>query len=64
MITHDSSVGRFQGPLSWAGQEHATADGAAGADQLDDSRALPGGVTGARCVQNRARDLQSPDQGD
>ena len=60
----EAALWLLQGPLSWAGQEHATADGAAGADQLDDSRALPGGVTGARCVQNRARDLQSPDQGD
>ena len=60
----EAALWLLQGPLSWAGQEHATADGAAGADQLDDSRALPGGVTGARCVQNRARDLQSPEQGD
>ena len=40
-----------QGPLPWVGQEHATADGAAGTGQFDDSRAPPGGVTGAQCVQ-------------
>ena len=40
-----------QGPLPGVGQEHATADGAAGTGQLDDGRAPPGGVTGAQCVQ-------------
>ena len=49
-----------QGPLPGSGQEHATTSVAAGADQLDDSRAPPGGVTGAQCVQIRVGSGNTP----
>ncbi len=50
-----------EGPLSGAGQEQAAAGVAAGTGQLDDRRALPGGVTGESCAPIRVeRDDRSP----
>ena len=40
-------------PLPWAVQEHAAADDAAGVRQLDESRAVLGGMTLYRCAQIR-----------